>query len=492
MLRDWCRAAADDLFGVRDAIDALNVFPVADADTGTNLHLTMTAAADALATRAGEDRAGDAWAALSRAALLGAQGNSGVILSQLLRGVAEHAPADGPALARALRHAADVAYAAVGDPIEGTMLTVATAAASAAEVDSTGHADLATVADAAARGAREALDRTPDQLDVLAEAGVVDAGGAGLVVVLEALARACAGRPREPGDLPHVPAPRDGVRPPVLAAVGPAYEVMYLLDAADDAVEALRDTLGGLGDSLVVVGGDGEWNVHVHVDDAGAAVEAGIGAGRPHRVRVTHLAAGVRVAPTGRRHVVVVVPTAGLGELYESAGARAVVAAGDGAPPTVDEVCAAVPRPQGAEVIVVPGDGSTVAVTADAAGRWRAAGARVAVVPVRVAVQGLAAVAVHQVDRAFDDDAVTMTAAAASTGCADVPVEGTDTVTRTVGAVDRLLSPRQATLVTLVCGPDAPGDLVAAVREHVARIVPGAEVAAYDCGPSGTVSVGVE
>lgn len=487
MLRAWCRAAADDLFGVRDAIDALNVFPVADADTGTNLHLTMTAAADALATR--ESATGDAWAALSRAALLGARGNSGVILSQVLRGVAEHAPVDGPGLAQALRHAADVAYTAVGDPVEGTMLTVAAAAADAAIA--AGSADLAAVAEAAAEGAREALDRTPDQLAVLAEAGVVDAGAAGLVVVLEALARACAGRSRGSGELPYVPAPRDGVRPPMVAAAGPAYEVMYLLDAPDDAIEGLRGTLGPLGDSLVVVGGDGEWNVHVHVDDVGAAVEAGIVAGRPHRVRVTHLA-GPASPSAGRRHVVAVAPTAGLADLYESAGVSAVVAAGDGAPPAVEELCAAVPDPRGTEVIVVPGHGGAAALTADAADRWRAEGARVAVVPVRFCVQGLAAVAVHQPDRAHDDDVVAMAAAAAAAGCADVPVEGADTVSRTVVAVDRLLSARQATLVTIVCGPDVPADLVESVRGQVARIVPDAEVVAYECGPPGVVSVGVE
>ncbi|HEX6445785.1 MAG TPA: DAK2 domain-containing protein, partial [Streptosporangiales bacterium] len=286
-LRAWCHAAVSGLAQVRDAIDELNVFPVADADTGANMHRTMLAAAEAADAADAEARPLAAWASVARAAMLGAQGNSGVILSQLLRGLAERAPATGADLAAALGHATDLAYAAVGEPVEGTMLTVARAAAeAAAKGAATGDGTLPAVAGAAARGAREALGRTPDQLAVLAEAGVVDAGAAGLVVVLEALATVCSDEPA-PGGPPEIPARRPGRHRAPVDGAGPAYEVMYLLDAPEEAIGPLRRRLAALGDSLVVVGGveDG-WSVHVHVDDVGPALLAGIDAGRPHRIRV--------------------------------------------------------------------------------------------------------------------------------------------------------------------------------------------------------------
>ncbi|OEV13271.1 DAK2 domain-containing protein, partial [Streptomyces nanshensis] len=215
---------------------------------------------------------------------------------------------------RALRRAADSAYEAVAHPVEGTMLTVAGAAADAAvrHADSDPAAGAADVARAAHERSREALAETTGQLDVLRRAGVVDAGGSGLVAVLGALAGALEGgsgseaeadgtqseraRPR-PYEAPRRDERNDGGGDG--DGSGGAYEVMYLLDADDAAVAALRERLDGMGDSLVVGGGDGLWSVHVHVDDAGAAVEAGLGAGRPHRIRVTHLASGGAASAAG-------------------------------------------------------------------------------------------------------------------------------------------------------------------------------------------------
>ena len=156
--------------------------------------------------------------------------------------------------------------------------------------------DVLTVSAAAAR---EALARTPDQLQVLRDAGVVDAGGRGVVVILDAAETALTGRVPPKVEGPHrIPQPL--LQPGGdFVEGGPSYEVMYLLDAGDDGIGALRTTLAGLGDSLVVVGGEGLWNVHVHVDDVGAAIEAGIAAGRPHRIRVTHFAD--QVAAPGSR-----------------------------------------------------------------------------------------------------------------------------------------------------------------------------------------------
>src|SRR3954454_23559967 len=242
----WYRAAVRALSESRSRLDDLNVFPVPDGDTGTNLLLTAQAAVAAL-DAAGPTAAESAWSVLARGAVLGARGNSGTILAQLLRGLAdqlaEEAPADGPAFAAALQKAADTAYGAVADPEEGTFLTVARACAEAAgaAVDE-GRTGLADVVRAAADGARVALEATPGQLAALREAGVVDAGGAGLCLVLDALvstvtgvepARAPLAR-RERGhthtgeDLPHQP------------PAGPGSEVQYLLaDTHEDAVARL-------------------------------------------------------------------------------------------------------------------------------------------------------------------------------------------------------------------------------------------------------------
>ena len=231
--------------------------------------------------------------AYSRGALLGARGNSGVILSQLvgalLRRIGEAGPEDRSAavFAAGMALATDAAYAAVGKPVEGTILSVARAASEAAAAAAEApEARLGAVVHAAAQAAREALARTPEQLPVLARAGVVDAGGRGLCVVLDAAESAITGQrattasPR--GGQSALPVPR--VPTGDLTEDGPAYEVMYLLETDDDAIPALREDLAPLGDSLVVVGGEGLWNVHIHVDDVGAAVEAG----HPGRCRPAH------------------------------------------------------------------------------------------------------------------------------------------------------------------------------------------------------------
>ncbi|MEO5853829.1 MAG: DAK2 domain-containing protein, partial [Nocardioides sp.] len=288
--------ATDALSAAREEIDALNVYPVPDGDTGTNMFLTVSAARDAIreATAGGDaDSAlGPALSAFSRGALLGARGNSGVILSQMLGAIAHRIAEATPeqrnatVMAEAIELATDAAYDAVGVPVEGTMLTVARAAADAAMARAAAPGTRARdVFTSAAAAAREALGHTPEQLQVLADAGVVDAGGRGICVILDAAETVLTGRRPTPVTSPlgtrTIPRP---VPAHDLVEGGPAYEVMYLLDADEAAIGALRTTLGALGDSLVVVGGDGLWNVHVHVDDVGAAVEAGIDAGRPHRV----------------------------------------------------------------------------------------------------------------------------------------------------------------------------------------------------------------
>ncbi|MER7004060.1 DAK2 domain-containing protein, partial [Dactylosporangium sp. NPDC000555] len=308
-VRRWCAAGLDALRRHRAEIDALNVYPVPDGDTGTNLALTMAAAAEA----ADGATAGEVLRAAARGALLGARGNSGIILAQLFKGLADAldgvAAADAGQLARALDEAARGAYRAVAAPVEGTVLSVGAAAARAALAAADGigarPGGVAAVARAAADGARVALARTPEQLPALAQAGVVDAGGRGLVVLLDALVRTLTGEAPPPGDAPGpatLPGPRPGGTMAREAGSDEyAYEVQYLLEASAAAVEALRGVLAGLGDSLVVIGDEPTWHVHVHVNDIGAAIEAGVEAGRPSRISVTRFADQIAARAEARR-----------------------------------------------------------------------------------------------------------------------------------------------------------------------------------------------
>ncbi|RJL25209.1 DAK2 domain-containing protein [Bailinhaonella thermotolerans] len=515
-VRRWCRLSADALGRARADIDALNVFPVPDGDTGTNLHLTLLSAAEALDALPPGAGAGETWRTLARGALLGARGNSGVIVSQAFRGLADAlggVERIGPGeLCRGLIRAADLARAAVARPVEGTVLSVLSSAADAVRHE---PGDLASVARAAAEGARDALRRTPDQLPVLAKNGVVDAGGAGLAIVLDALLSVVTDSYPEHYDVPR---PRSRVAPEPEPDGDQAYEVMYLLDAGDDAVAALRAELDRLGDSLVVIGGDGLWNIHVHVDDAGAAIEAGIRAGRPHRVRVTHLASAARTHRAGGgRGVVAVAAGDGLAALFERAGA-VVVRREPGSSPPLAMVLDAVRR-AGNEVAILPNDTGVRAVAEAAAEVAREEGLTVSVLPTRASVQGLAALAVHDPLRRFDDDVVAMTDAAGHTRAGQLTIAPREAVTSAgmchpgdvlglidgdvalIGAllhevaveiVDRMLS-GGGELVTLVIGADAPPDLEAAVTSHLARTRPDVEVAVYEGGQGGyPLLIGVE
>lgn len=524
-VRAWCRVGVDQLARARAEIDALNVFPVPDGDTGTNLFLTMEAASEAVETPEGAPRHDEDLSltvhAMAQGALLGARGNSGVIVSQLLRGVAETlgaaAPAASPTVLRAaLRRAADLAYAAVAQPVEGTVLTVARAAADAALAET--RDSLAEVVTAAVAGAREALERTPSQLEVLRRAGVVDAGGRGLVVLLDALASVITGLPPERIAGEAVRREPTGLDAAGTVGDGPDFEVMFLLDAQAHDVDRLRERLGGLGDSLVVVGGDELWNVHVHVDDAGAAVEAAVEAGRPHRIRITHLrtgegdpragrVAGGAGARTGGRCVVAVVPGPGLAALFESVGAHPVLG-GPGRRPSTAALLEAMRACGANDIVVLPNDADSRSVAEAAAERARDDGLRVSVIPTRDPVQGLAAVAVQDSSRRFDDDVVGMTAAARATRHGAVSVAAREAITSagvcrpgqalgliegdvvvlgdTLGevaevVVDRMLA-GAGELVTLVTGAEVPGDLADALVAHLHHERPDVEVMVYAGG----------
>jgi DAK2 domain fusion protein YloV len=376
--------------GFRDAlrlhqgdINRLNVYPVPDGDTGTNMALTLEAVvAEVAGVAPGADLAA-VCRAIGHGSLMGARGNSGVILSQLLRGMSERMGAAGeggvgaPVLQDALAHAADLARKAVVRPVEGTILTVASAAAEGAS--SAPGDTLCGVIEAAHTLAADALARTPDMLPVLKQAGVVDAGGTGFLLLLDAFWLVVDGRPLpEPSGIPAVvdfealrgAAGDEGEGEHTVGDL--RYEVMYLLYAPDDSMDDFKEVWAGIGDSIVVVGGDGLWNCHIHTDDIGAALEAGVDAGRPQRIRVTDLAEqveeerwvreaaeapGPSPAPSGpppTTSVVAVVTGDGVGRIFRSLGVHHLVVGGQSMNPSTADLVVAVEAVGSDEVVILP------------------------------------------------------------------------------------------------------------------------------------------
>jgi uncharacterized protein len=573
-VRRWCAGGLELLRRHQREIDELNVYPVPDGDTGTNLVLTMTSAQQALAgglpaVDTDPNPHGSALRLMARGALLGARGNSGVIVSQMLRGLAESLAATesvrGRALADGLRAAAAAAYDAVVVPVEGTVLTVAAAAARAAhEADSD---DLTTVARAAAAAGAEALTHTPEQLPALANAGVVDAGGRGLCVLLDALlavvvgeaspsyaaAAATTAATAPPGGATAAETTPAGTTPAGTTATGTtaalgerySYEVQFLLDADEPAVQGLRQTLAGLGDSVAIVGtgptdGPGRtWNVHVHVDDIGAAIEAGITAGRPYQISVTRFAdqiAPPRDLPVPDGRLAGAVSDSahdGASKFDPDARAPVVVAAGDGmaalfigegavvvgAGPSIRDMLDAIASTRVGRIVILPNDPDTQAVARAAAQEAAANGIRVRVVPTRSPVQALAALAVRDPARPFDDDVIAMAEAAGACRYAEVCYAAREAITvagrcrpgdllalvdgevHLIGAdlveicrtlLDRMLG-GGGELVTLLLGADAPPDLADQLSAHIARHWPFIEVNSYRGGqPLYPLLVGVE
>lgn len=536
----------------RTEMDALNVFPVPDGDTGTNLYLTLDTAIDevnrihavegTVGTASLVDEARD----LSRALLMSARGNSGVIVSQIVAGFAQViieealTDVDGAALARAVTRGAELARASVAHPQEGTILSVADAIAVAAREQAATGGDAAAVAASAVAAAEAALARTPEQLPALAQAGVVDAGGAGCLLMMEALHRALTGDwtgdsgslhrtaddlvPRaswraevapvdgpqgvNAGPLPRSLTAHDPMDPPGVGLDGPAFEVMFLLDASDaDRVAMMRTALDGLGDSLLVVGGPDLWNVHVHVDDVGAAIESGMLAGRPHRIKVTHFATQIAAQEPQQFAVVACAAGPGMASILTEAGATAVPSA-PGARASAGQLLEAIRRTGAASVVVLPNDKDTLMAAEVACRAATDDGIDTAIIPARTAVQGLAALAVVDFTKGLRENAIGMTSAAVATRhgavsiasrevltwagsvsvgdilgivSGDVALIGDNLVDTAAEVLDRLLS-GGGELVTLVSGADAEPDFIDAVEAHLSKEHAEIEVVRIDGG----------
>ena len=476
-LRAAVEAYRDGLRAHQEYINRLNVYPVPDGDTGTNMALTVESVLAELGDAAEMPAV---CKAISHGSLMGARGNSGVILSQVLRGIAavlrEQETAGPDELARGLTTASAAAYAAVMKPVEGTILTVARAAAEGAQESAdAGKALVDVLAEAKVR-AGEALAHTPELLPVLKQAGVVDAGGAGLCLLFDAFLTVVDGRP-----LPASPLP--GERLDALDAAAAAahgahggdvsdlrYEVMYFLEAPDETIPAFRDVWAGMGDSIVVVGGDGIWNCHIHTDDIGAAIEAALDCGRPRNIRVTDLIEQVEEERWVREAdlepstsapvetaVVAIATGAGIGRLFRSVGVQSIVTGGQSMNPSTAQILEAVANSPSDRVIILPNNKNIIPVADQVIPLTPK---HVVVVPTRSVTEGLAAAFAYDPEGAVDDNASAMRAVA------DGVVTGE--ITRAV---------RDS---TCDAGPIAEGDYLGVTRDGIAVVA--TTLAAAACG----------
>lgn len=402
----------DALRAHQEELNRLNVYPVPDGDTGTNMALTIESVCAELGDASRMD---DVCQAVSHGSLMGARGNSGVILSQILRGLADtFRPIESITvddLVAALRRASDAAYQAVMRPVEGTILTAVRATAEAAEsARAAGESSLDAILDRCQRAAIDAVDRSPELLPVLKEAGVVDAGGRGFTLLVDAFLHVVDGRPLpEPEVVPisaAVAAHQRGESNTDLR-----YEVMFLLDADDATIPGFKQAWDSIGDSIVVVGGDGTWNCHVHTNDVGAAIEVGIEAGRPSKIRVTDLveqveeerwvrdavqdADGDSVGVPVATSVVAVAVGDGIGRLLRSVGVQAVVAGGQSMNPSTAQILEAVTAAPAEAVVVLPNNKNIVAVARQVD---ELTDRSVGVVPTHSVVEALAALVVYDPD----------------------------------------------------------------------------------------------
>jgi len=514
IMREWAARGIDTLTRHRRGVDELNVFPVADSDTATNMVATLQAAFQGATSGLGLEALLDEAAGR---ALLSARGNSGVILAQMLRGLADvwnSDEIDAKGFAIGLRSATDAATAAVAVPTAGTILTVAEAAASAAV--KAAPFGLVSAARAAAEAAAEAVAATPGQLPALARAGVVDAGGLALTVILEALVETLTGsvstgaldllerhRVRTVSEVEEVP------RETGSDVYG--YEVQYLLEANAAAAADLRHSLTALGDSVVIIGSRAAkdvttFNVHVHVNDIGAAIEAGIERGRVHRISVTrfddtlgtHASARMHAAPARRPaaagapigELVVVTEADPLREFLTGEGCRTAT------PVTVGTELAAA-LADGAASVVVLSDTAAAARTAHrAVESARGDGHQVVALFGVTRVQAVAAVAVHDPERQFDDDVSAMTEAIKScrtgevlaipSGFSSVIRERTQSVFGEPADAARDLADRLcgdgAELLTVLPGAGSNAAIVTALSDHVREAWPLVEIQQLPAG----------
>ena len=402
--RELAHAALASLERSRRRIDDLNVYPVPDGDTGTNMTLTARTVVEQLDETTTTERVA-LLKEMTRAALFGARGNSGVILSQIVHGAAEAIGTDATT-AQAVRAASDAAYRAVPTPVEGTILSVIREMAEEAEQHAT--ADDTELLEKLVRRGEEAVARTPEQLDVLREAGVVDAGGAGLLELVRGIAAAVAGEP-----LPEAPAELDeelGVEAIHQELSRYRYCTTFLIEGDGLDATEIQHELEQLGDSLLVVGDREALKVHVHTDEPGRALSIGTSAGVIDRVEIANMHEQtvqreerlLDTAPSTQSAVVAVVAGAGNRALFESLGATKIVEGGQTMNPSAADLVDAVAETNAAEIILLPNNSNVILAAQQAA---QLAPRPVTVVPTDSIQAGLAAMVSFLPERAAADNA---------------------------------------------------------------------------------------
>jgi DAK2 domain fusion protein YloV len=435
--RRLARGALAALEAARRRIDDLNVYPVPDGDTGTNMTLTARAVVEVLDASSADDRATLAHEA-TRAALLGARGNSGVILSQILRGAVEPLTAEAGAIdaalvARALRGASDAAYGAVREPVEGTMLTVARALAEDAERRAASVAEPGSLLEAVLAAGEEALARTPEQLQVLKQAGVVDAGGAGLLELVRGLLHVLTGAP-----LPAVEEQDElsiGAEAVHQELSRYRYCTTFVVEGEELDVAVIERELDALGDSLLVVGDPTALKVHVHTDEPGTALTVGTGRGAISGVEVAdmhrqtaereqRLTDALHLAEPKTTEAVAVVSGSGNARLFADVGAGVVVDGGRTMNPSTSDLLAAVESAEAPEVVLLPNNPNVVLSAEQAAAH---ASKPVRVVATDSLQAGLAALVAYDPSRSADENAGEMRDALDAVATGAVAVASRDT-----------------------------------------------------------------
>jgi hypothetical protein len=433
-------AALASLEANRARIDDLNVYPVPDGDTGTNLTMTVRAVADAIDHTSAASRHSLA-RDVARGALMGARGNSGVIFSQIVRGAADvlgesNEPVIGAdATARALRGASDAAYRAVRRPVEGTMLSVIRELAEEAEARAPEHPPIGELLHDLVRRGEDALARTPEQLQVLKDAGVVDAGGAGLVELVRGVAAAVSGEPI-PEPLPieeHLS--HDAIHQELSQF---RYCTVFLVEGENLDREALEQELELLGDSLLVVGDSSAIKVHVHTDDPGAALSIGTRAGTIDRIEIANmheqtqqreerLLSLVPDAAPAKAGVVAVVAGDGNRKLFESLAAHvgpiSIVEGGQTMNPSTADLLRAVQSLDAEEAIILPNNSNIVLAAEHAAAN---ADRTVEVVPAKSIPAGLAAMVAFDGSRTAAENAKEMREAVDAVATGEVTIASRD------------------------------------------------------------------
>jgi hypothetical protein len=505
-------AALASLEANRARIDDLNVYPVPDGDTGTNLTMTVRAVAEAVDSTTAASRQSLA-RDVARGALMGARGNSGVIFSQIVRGAAdvlgqeEDAAIDADATARALRGASDAAYRAVRRPVEGTMLSVIRELAEEAEARAVEHPALPALLIDLVRRGEDALARTPEQLQILKDAGVVDAGGAGLVELVRGVAAAVSGEP-----IPEIAQIQESLGFEAVHQELSTYKycTVFLIEGQELDRDRLEGELEQLGDSLLVVGDDSAIKVHVHTDDPGAALSIGTRAGTIDRIEIanmheqTHqreerLLSIVPDAPAAQSGVVAVVAGDGNRALFESLalGPVMIIEGGQTMNPSTADLLRAVQSLDAEEALILPNNSNILLAAEHAAAN---ADRTVQVVPSTSIPAGLAAMLVYDGSRTAAENAAEMREAIANIATGEVtrasrdvqlnglaitkgdwlgltegePIAGGDDFAAVTEAVVARLLAEPRGLLTLLVGRD--GAELDDLLQHLEQMHPGVEV----------------